>query len=469
MMLPRIAVGASLATLVLALGFLTWGLGERELYSSHEARAAMNADTLLRGARIPHLYDGTLDLQKPPLYYALVAGVAWCRGAVDAVAVRLPAALAAWGIVVLLIGFGWLIQRPWVGLFAAWSLLVGVHFPWLARIGRIDMPLAFAVTLSVLSFWLALQGRRGWLWSAYGGMALGVLLKGPIGLALPLVIVAGWLIVERRWPTGLAVVPGMLGIAIACVPVYVWMQQESQGRFFHEFFWLHNVQRGLGGSRLRSHSWWLYGPYLALYLLPVTPLLILGLFSRARREALGRAGLVWLAATLLLLSLARFKRADYLLPVYPGAALFLGVVLERWATTRPRIVLGGALAVMLASWTAWGIYVGVHLPTQAAYRDYGAMAQVIRDQAAPQPVIYFQAEAHALMFRVGQPAEVLLDWPEIREAVRERRLVVIPSKLLPTFQAALHDARCRVLADTAQLAGGRHERPLTLLEVQRAS
>ncbi|MFQ3592150.1 MAG: glycosyltransferase family 39 protein, partial [Gemmataceae bacterium] len=399
----RASVLASAATLVLALLFLTWRLDQRELYSSHEARAAMNADSLLRGARIPHLYDGSPDLQKPPLYYGLVAGIAWMRGGVDALAVRLPAALAAWGIVALLLSFAWHLGRPLVGLFAAWSLLIGIHFPWLARIGRIDMPLAFAVTLSVLSFWLALRGQRGWLWSAYGGIALGVLLKGPIGLLLPLVIVAAWLVVQRRWPTDLALVPGMLGVALACIPIYLWMQYESKGRFFHEFLWLHNIQRGLGGSRLRAHPCWHYVPYLLLYLLPMTPLLLVGLFSRARRDPLARAGLLWLMASLLLLSLARFKRADYLVPVYPGVALFLGVLLERWYKHRPRSVLAGFIVAVVLSWMGWLIYLGKHLPAEAAFRDYGAMARVIREQAEPHPVLYFQAEAHALMFRVGQP------------------------------------------------------------------
>jgi len=465
----RVIAFTTLLTLLLAGLFLTWGIGQRELYSSHEARAAMNADSLLHGARLPQLYDGSVDLQKPPLYYVLVAAVAWMRGGVDATAVRLPAALAGWGIIALLLGFAWYIGRPVVGLFASWSLLIGIHFPWLARIGRIDMPLAFAVTLSSLSFWLALRGQRGWLVLAYAGIALGVLLKGPIGWVLPMVILLAWLVQQRRWPVGLGLFPGLVGVTLLCAPVYLWMQNESQGRFFHEFLWLHNVQRGLGGSRLRAHPWWLYGPYVFLYLLPVTPLLVLGSFSRARREELGRAGLLWLAATVLLLSLARFKRADYLLPAYPGAALFLGVLLERWYTRRPLLVVAGTLLAIGVSWTAWLVYLEKYLPTEASYRDYQALAGVIRDQDSPEPVIYFQAEAHALMFRVGQPAQVLLDWVELRQAVRQPRLVVLPSRLLPTFQQAFPDAQVSVLADTVQLAGGRHERPLTLVRVYRPS
>ncbi len=55
---------------------------------------------------MPRLYDGRPELQKPPLYYWLVAFVARMRHAdVDAVAVRLPAAGAAL-LCVLAVGIG---------------------------------------------------------------------------------------------------------------------------------------------------------------------------------------------------------------------------------------------------------------------------------------------------------------------------------------------------------------------------
>ena len=38
--------------------------------------------------------------------------------------------------------------------------------------------------------------------------------------------------------------------------------------------------------------------------------------------------LIWLVAITAFLSCMRFKRSDYLLPAYPGAALFLGCSLE---------------------------------------------------------------------------------------------------------------------------------------------
>ena len=75
-------------------------LADRDLWSSHEARAAQDAQSILSDGAwgLPHLFDRKVELQKPPLYYWLVAALAQLRGgAVDAWAVRLPAALAAVG------------------------------------------------------------------------------------------------------------------------------------------------------------------------------------------------------------------------------------------------------------------------------------------------------------------------------------------------------------------------------------
>src|SRR5262245_41608918 len=97
-------LGTSLA------GFLLFfhGLGDRDLWSSHEARAAMDAQSVLDGdLALPRLFDGRPELQKPPLYYWLVAGVARLQGGeVDAWTVRLPSTLSAVGCVLLLAWFG---------------------------------------------------------------------------------------------------------------------------------------------------------------------------------------------------------------------------------------------------------------------------------------------------------------------------------------------------------------------------
>ena len=144
---------------VLAAGLFFWRLGERDLWSSHEGRAAMNAQSLLApdNPGLPRLFDGQPEVQKPPLYYWLVAGIAWLRGGVDGVAVRLPAALSALGVLALVVGgLAWH-GRPVAGLMAGLVLGSSIHFPgW--RIGRIDMHMTLTVSLAAGA--LRVCGRR---------------------------------------------------------------------------------------------------------------------------------------------------------------------------------------------------------------------------------------------------------------------------------------------------------------------
>jgi 4-amino-4-deoxy-L-arabinose transferase-like glycosyltransferase len=485
--------------LVLAAALFPWRLGDRDLWSSHEARAAMDAQGLLDGAAgLPRLFDGRAEVQKPPLYYWLVAELARLRGGVDGVAVRLPAALTGLATLALLAGGCAWRGRPVAGLAAALVLATSIHFPWLARIGRIDVPLTLTVTAAIGGFALALAGcrRRLALVGAWLAVAAGVLLKGPIGLVLPAAAVAGWLLLEGRWPAfwewaawrrllgEVGVAWGLPLVALVCLPVFLWAEHASNGRFFREFFWHHNVERGLGGAGLRSHRWWLYGPYLALYLLPYSPLLLAAAWPRLwRDDRLARLGLGWLLAVLLVLSAARFKRADYLAPAYPGAALFLGCVVERRLAGRLPL-LAGLAGLMVAGWAVW---LGRYLPAEEPYRDYRPFAGLVRRHAPPPAeVIFFRTEAHALAFRVGRPQAVVVEWPELR-----RRLagpgphhVVLPPAVAAEAARELPGVRLEEVGRTTaagarpaapwpfgwvlglRLGDRRHERPLVLLLAQ---
>ncbi len=457
-------------------------LADRDLWSSHEARAGMDAQSVLDGEWLPRLYDGRPELQKPPLYYWLVAALARARGtAVDAWAVRLPSALAALGCVGLLLLLGWAKGRPRAGLLAGLALATGIHFTWLARIGRIDLPLAFTTTAALVALQLR-ERSRAFLVVAFAAAAAGVLLKGPIGLALPAAAGAARLLLEGRWPAfwelgawralagRLGLVWGAALVLALTLPVFVWLENASGGRFGQEFFWAHNLERGLGGGRLRSHAWWLYGPYFLLYFLPWSPLVVAGALAgrgRAwRADGLARLGLAWLVGVVLLLSCARFKRADYLAPAYPGAALFVGCLLDRWLTSPWRRPLwAGVTATAVLVGAGWAWWVTAHLPAEEACRDYRPFAAEVRRRApAPAPVLFFRTEAHALAFRTGPPLTGTSDWGELQARLGRpgEHFVVMPPGCLDECRGRLRGVCLEELARNVP-PGGAHERPLVLL------
>ncbi len=213
------------------------------------------------------------------------------------------------------------------------------------------MPLTFCVTLAVLAFDAARRhqgaGRFVRLLAGYVALAAGVLLKGPVGLVLPAAVVGVQRLVEGELPPpwrlrdcgrlahALGVwwgLPLTLGLT---VPWFVWADLRTGGAFGRVFFWHHNVARGLGGEALRSHPWYQYVGFAAVYLLPWTPFVPVAAWLTWRRGLWRlspdvRLGVVWFLTVFALLSCARFKRADYLVPAYPGAALFLGAVFSAW-------------------------------------------------------------------------------------------------------------------------------------------
>ncbi len=443
---------------------------------------------------LPRLFDGRPELQKPPLYYWLVASLGWLRdGTVDAWVVRLPATAAALlTVLAVFAGLAWGRRRPLAGLLAAVALATAVHFTWLARIGRIDMPLTLSVTLAAGAFYLARDQERRirlpLLGLAYLALAAGVMLKGPIGFVLPIVVMIGdqlSVACTRRWRSGLGHLVSSLWwgiplVAVLTLPWFMWVNHYTHGEFFRVFIWHHNIERGWGGSNLRSNPWWFYLPQFLGDFLPWSPLLLLAVWWAHRRglwreDADARFGLIWFTAVLLLLSCSRFKRADYLLPAYPGAAVFLGCVAERWlhelTEERRRFALRGIAGVAGIMIVIWLVRVEWWLPRHEPYRDYQRFAARIRELSpSPEEVILFRTEAHPLAFHLGRPLAVVVQWGELNARLLRpgTHYLVTPPQYAEECPLYLHSVHLENVMSNMDLSDQGHERPLVLLRASSA-
>ncbi|MFL5340194.1 MAG: ArnT family glycosyltransferase, partial [Gemmataceae bacterium] len=522
--------------IVLVISLLFWHrLAERDLWGSHEARAAQDAQRMLDDGAwgLPRLFNDDADMQKPPLFYWLAATAGWLNGGVDAVSVRLLPALSA-SLCVALVYFVLRRRgRPLAAFIAALTLATAQHFTWLARTARIDMPLTLAVAVAVLA---VVESRR---WRAVGfvAMAAGLLLKGPVGLVLPLAVFVlaafveclvnlriraqpcrtlsprlcggrrqdegGELVASAESPTPcplprkargegaqVRLPRGSVGSLLWGVPLalalslpwFIWASATTHGEFFRVFFWYHNVQRALGGAdELAVHPLWYYGPRLLVDALPASLVLLPAAVVFIRRglwrtDSLARLGLVWLVAVVAVMSCAKFKRADYLLPAYPGLAIFLGCVGEQvWLAGRPQlrrqlaIGLATALAVVAGTW----IYLlHVELPRHEPERELRSFARAIREVApAPQVVLFFRAEAHALSFHLGRPVNTFLEWENLDVWAGEPgpHFVVMPPDCAARWRQHLSAGELEEVLRSTDLNGGRHERPLVLMRTRPKS
>jgi 4-amino-4-deoxy-L-arabinose transferase-like glycosyltransferase len=463
-------------------------LGSLDLWSSHEARAAMDAQSLLYDGftQVPHLYDGQPELQKPPLYYWLVALAGKANGEVDAWAVRLPSAVA--GLVGVLLLYVFLVRRgrPVAGFVAAAVLATAFHYTTIARTGRVDIPLTLTTATALLAFYLAWGGgSRWWLAAAYLAVALGMLFKGPLGAVLPLAVTAVWLLLNgalrapwriQAWLRLLhdyGVWWGLALVLLIVVPVYVWADSHTDGEFSRVFLWHHNVERGFGGSEvLRAHPWWFYFPRFGFDFLPWTPALpvaawfLVKRFWRADVEA--RFGAVWLVTIFLLMSAMRFKRGDYLLPAFPGAALFLGCMAEQGyqvVTRRHWLALGFGV-ILAGCGVGWAVYLEHQLPADEPERECVRFASQVREYApAPEEVHFFRTENHTLAFRVGRPLTLFVEWERLDDlaARPEPSYIVMPEKVAREWPRFLKAGGLEEIARNTDLPGAaHHEKPMVL-------
>ena len=361
----RVRSCAAVAVLILTSAVLFfYRTGDRGLWSSHEGRAAQTAQNMLWSGSwgMPRLYPDTTDYQKPPMYYWMVAAIGWVGGGtVDAWVTRVPAAVTATLCVLVVFAMAAEMWNLRTGLLAGVILATSMRFWWLARVARIDMPLALLVTVSLWLFWLGYRRMRGlpphwkprraWRYfgPAYACLGVSTLLKGPISLALVMWVVFWVLVAEREpvWPWKPRALGRLLhqlgawwGVPLAlavAAPWFVWAHLSTDGAFTREFFLYHNWQRATGsgsGFAFSGNPVWSYLPNLLTSFLPWIIFLPAGVVYAIRRRGSGvdrgaRFALVWFLAMLVLLSAAKFKRADYLLPLMPALAMMVAAFWDR--------------------------------------------------------------------------------------------------------------------------------------------
>jgi 4-amino-4-deoxy-L-arabinose transferase-like glycosyltransferase len=357
-------VYVALAIVLTSWLVLGWRTDHRGIWSAHEGRAAQNAQSMLDTGDwlMPTLFTGDFDCQKPPLYYWLVAAVSRLLGdRVCAWSVRAPALFAGFIGLAVVYRFA---SRQWnrtAGLFAVIVLLTTTRYAWLARVGRIDLPLTVVTAAALLGFWNCLErahnepagNHRVATW-CYAMIGLGILLKGPVAAVMVLLPVAvyqwlirrpvfpvlqgGW---QETWRT-CRVVPGVFIAAAISLPWFVYAIWISRGQFFWEFFLHHNLERALGSAEsLEAGPIWFYIPRLLVDCFPwslLLPAVVASLWHhRARACEVDNPRvraylflLAWIGGQFVFLSVVSFKRAEYLLPIYPA----LAVLIAGWLTDR---------------------------------------------------------------------------------------------------------------------------------------
>lgn len=316
-----------------------------------------------RGDFLMTWLDGAPRYDKPILIYWLQAASVSLFGWSE-FALRLPSMLAATGWMWAL----WRFTREVSGdagkaLFAAGALALSPIPGLIGHAATADALLNLWLALTLLDLWRwfaanaeprassepVVQSKpagRALLLRIYLWIGLGLLTKGPVAAALPLMVALPFALLHRQWQPLLKAArfwPGWLLTLAIVLPWAVALSLRDGGDFLRHFLLDHNVSRYSATMESHGGHWWYYAVALPFILLPFAAWLV-PVFRRAaqwRQQPLTTWLLLWFGVVFLLFSSSKTQLPHYLL--YGCTPLFVLMGLEREAITRKWLALAPSL------------------------------------------------------------------------------------------------------------------------------
>ncbi len=347
-----------------ALAFLIAGvclfgrLGSLPLIQPDEGRNAEVAREMKdAGAWLVPTYDGLPYLDKPAAYFRLVALSMSVFGE-NETAARLPTALAALALLALVYGF---CRRAYGERAAALAVLVVGTTPLVVAFARIvifDMVLALFVVAAILAGYHAEEtdGARRARWYVAGAVmaAVAVLVKGPVGILLPLlVLIAFDLFDHNRAAIRRLFAPANQLVFLAIV--LPWFFGVAALRHDFPYYGLveESLHRFTTPAFHRTAPVWYYVPVVAAVLFPWSVLLPESVAAawraRARWTRADRLLIAWSVVVVLFFSVSQSKLPGYVLTAVVALGMLTARVVDL-AVAHPdgrarRLVMRGALAL----------------------------------------------------------------------------------------------------------------------------
>jgi 4-amino-4-deoxy-L-arabinose transferase-like glycosyltransferase len=342
----RAAVLGALFAIIITLP----GLGNGTLWDNSETVYGEAArEVLLTHDWVVMHVNGAPWFVQPPLFFWIAALFAKWFG-VSAFAMRLPAALAT---IAMGGAVGYATARvagTRAGIIAALVLSTSLMQAIVGRLAIMDALLDLCVVVALLCWFRAFQPlyrryddeRRRWT-AFLGGtlaLALGTLAKGPVAPVIVILVIAVWLVWERR-SDGPMAVPSPATLAAACAlfvlvtaPWFVLEAVRVGPGGASELIGHYTIGRFTGVIENQQGPWWYYVPVLVMGFFPwiaFVPVAVVNVLDTARTRAgsLERLALTWAFVPLVFFSIAQTKLPNYIALILPALSIVVAVWFDR--------------------------------------------------------------------------------------------------------------------------------------------
>lgn len=331
---------------VLCIIFLFIGLGSFPLIDVDETRyATMARDLVLTGNWNDLMLNGQPFLEKPPLYFWLVASSISLFGHFSPFTVRFPIALISLLFIICTYFFGKRVVSEKFGFYCAATLLSSFFFLMLSHIALLDSLLTVFIGLSLYCGFMAVISKpenKKWFWLGfYVALGAGVLTKGILAFGIPVIVMFIYFLCTKNFkqllhPIHLA---GILLFFLIVTPWHYLMHKNYGSYFWFEYFVRHHFARFLNSETIGRERPLLY--FVPVFLAGFMPWLFLfidmlidgvkkgykriraGLVLENDKERLVLFSSIAFAFIFILFSIASTKLPTYILPAFPFASILM--------------------------------------------------------------------------------------------------------------------------------------------------
>ena len=369
---PRLTPGHILFLLAaVALGFWSkiWAAPLFDLDEGAFSQATV--EMVDSGNYLSTTLNGEPRYDKPILFYWLQAAAVKLFG-VDEFAFRLPSALCATLWLLVVYRFTLAFTREAVAaLLAAGSLGLSLMAGLIGHAAIADALLNMLIALTMLDIYRwSVEPKHGRLLRIYLWMGLGFLTKGPIAVALPLVVSLAFFLWQRRplqWLKAVFYIPGWLVAAATVLPWAYALYQVDHGNFFRHFLLEHNLGRYQTALQGHGGGPWYYLVWLPVIVLPFTALLPAARAPARRARPPDGYLLLWFLAVFVFFSFSGTQLPHYLL--YGSTPLFI-LFGRSWreAPARGWALLPALLLVAVLAAMPW-VLPRIHAPEDRVYEN----------------------------------------------------------------------------------------------------